>query len=117
MQEKHPYTEWAFGKGAKCVRFLIRGTLNGSRVQLSTSKFFLPHEAVILKRDAARALEFRGQDLLLNLFRTKVRQPLTGYPVFSIFWVVYSHPETFRDPRRHLLARRTMQNQSIVFAW
>jgi integrase/recombinase XerD len=45
------------GKGAKCP-ILIRGTLNGSRVQLSTAKFLPPEHARDLEAARALALEW-----------------------------------------------------------
>src|SRR5258708_3751046 len=45
------------GKGAKCP-ILIRGTLNGSRVQLSTAKFLPPEQARDLEAARALALEW-----------------------------------------------------------
>lgn len=45
------------GKGAKCP-ILIRGTLNGARVQLSTAKFLPPKEARDLEAARALALEW-----------------------------------------------------------
>jgi integrase len=45
------------GKGAKCP-ILIRGTLNGSRVQLSTAKFLPPDKSRDLEAARALALEW-----------------------------------------------------------
>jgi hypothetical protein len=45
------------GKGAKCP-ILIRGTLNGSRVQLSTAKFLPPDRARDFEAARALALEW-----------------------------------------------------------
>ena len=44
-------------KGAKCP-ILIRGTLNGSRVQLSTAKFLSPAQARDFEAARALALEW-----------------------------------------------------------
>ena len=45
------------GKGAKCP-ILIKGTLNGSRVQLSTAKSLLPAQARDFEAARALALEW-----------------------------------------------------------